>query len=68
MRSKEKQRHIATGKIQKSMKEEKVVGSNSASLFPARKRDAVTECTARRTTQGGWETKLDHELIPDTFT
>ena len=66
-------------KTRKSKSEEKVVGRISASLSPARKREAVTQCgargihhPARRITHGagivkGWEDKRDHGRI-DTLT
>ena len=67
-------------KTRKSKSEEKVMGFSSASLFPVRKRDAVTqdetrgliENPTRRRTQGagiikGWQDKRDSGRIPDTF-
>ena len=80
------QRHYIVGgvrkdrKTRKSSSEEKVMGFCSASLFPARKREAVTQGGTRRIdhltgrkTQGagiakGWEDKRDRGRIPDTFT
>ena len=68
------------GRTWKSTSEEKVVGFSSASLFPARRREAVTQDgirgidhSTRRRTQGagivkGWEDKRDRGRIPDTFT
>ena len=56
------------------------MGFSSASLFSARKREAVTKVEAiridyptRRITQGtsnvkGWVEKRDHGRIPNTFT
>ena len=68
-------------KTRKSRREEKVMGFTSASLFPVRKRDEVTqdetrgliEYPTRRRTQGagiikGWNGKEDRWRIPDTFT
>ena len=67
----------------KSRNEEKVAGFSSASLFPAKKRDAVThggtmepggiDHLTRRKTLGagivkGWEDKRDRGRLPDTFT
>ena len=58
----------------------KVVGSSSASLFTARKKEAVTQGgtrgidhPTRKRTQGvgivkGWEDNRDRGGIPDTFT
>ena len=64
------------------MSEEKVVGFSSASIFPAKKREAFTQGGTMKPgdrppdaeeTQGagivkGWEDKLDLGRIPDTFT
>ena len=67
-------------KTRKSRIEKKVVGISLASLFPARKREAITQGgtrgidhpTRRRTQVAGivrgWEDKRDHVRIPDTFT
>ena len=66
-------------KTQKSKSEEKVVGFNSDSPFPTRKREAVIKVgiriddMTRRKTQGAgtvkdWEDKRDCRRIPDTFT
>ena len=67
-------------KTRKSRSEQKVVGFSSAFLFPARKREAVTEggtrridhLTWRRSQRAGivkdWEEKRDGERIPDKFT
>ena len=67
----------------KSRSEEKEVGFSSASIFPVRKREAVTQGETieprgidhltQRTAQGagivkGWEDKRDRGLTPDTFT
>ena len=64
----------------KSRSEEKVAGFKTASLFPARKREAVTEGGTGgtdhptwRKTQGasivkGWEEKRDSGCISNTFT
>ena len=61
------------------MREERVVGSGSVFLFPARKREAVThggtsgiEQLTRRKTPGagtvyGWEEMRDRGHIPDPF-
>ena len=66
-------------KTRKRMSEEKVVGFSSTSLFPARKRKAVTkgrireiDHRARSRTQGAGtvkvgEDKRDLGRIPDTF-
>ena len=66
-------------KTRKSMSEEKVVGFSSASLFPARKRDVITQGgdrgidhSMRRKTQGdgtvkGWEGKRDRRCVPGRF-
>ena len=67
-------------KSRKSRSEEKVVSFSSASLFPARNREAVTQGGSRRIdnptwrgTQGAdivkvWEVKRDGRRIQDTFT
>ena len=67
-------------KTRKNRKEVKVADFSSASLFTARKLDAVTQCgtsgityPTRRRTQGagivkGWEDERDRGHIPDTFT
>ena len=60
-------------KTQKSRSEEKVVDFSSASLFTARKQEAVTNMInhpMQRKTQGvsiikGWEDKQDLGCIPD---
>ena len=64
----------------KSRSEEKVVGFNSAFLFPVRKWEAVTQGENHRDshptwmiTQGvgiikGWEDKRERVRIPETFT
>ena len=66
-------------KTQKSRGEEKLAGFNLASLFLARKQEAVTQGGARqidlpmwRRTKGahivkGWEDKRDRGCIADTF-
>ena len=63
-------------KTWKSRSEEKVVIFSSATLFPARKQEAVTQggtMLMGRKTQGAsiikcWEDKQDCRCIPDTFT
>ena len=70
-------------KTRKNRSEENVVWFSSASLFPARKREDVTQGgtmeprgidnLTRRKTQGagivkGWEDKRDRGAIPDMFT
>ena len=67
-------------KTRKSMNEEKAVSFSSPFLFPARKREAVTQCGTKgiyhpvsRKTQGagivkGWEDKRDCGWIPYAFT
>ena len=70
-------------KAWKNRNEEEVFGFTLASLFPARKREAVTlgwnhlitgiDHLTRKRTQGagivkGWEDKQDRGRIPDTFT
>ena len=87
LRSNHSRHNIAGGyekrkdiKTRRSRSEEKVVGFSSTSLFPTRKREAVTQNGTRgiyhlmwRRTQGtgiikGREDKRDHERIPETFT
>ena len=67
-------------KTRKSINEEKMVSFSSAFLFPARKREAVTQVGTRgidyfirRRTEGagidkGWEDKRDRGPIPHTLT
>ena len=67
-------------KTRKGRSEEKVVGFSSASLFPTRKWESVTQGGTRgidhlmrRRIRGagivkGWEDKWDRVCIPDTFT
>ena len=46
------------GKTRKSRSEEKVIGFNPTSLFPARKREAVTRedrSPTRKISQGAWK-------------
>ena len=68
-----------TGKHGKSRSEERVLGFSLTSLFPTRKRKAVTQGGRKgidqlmQRTQGagivkGWEDKQDQGCIPDTFT
>ena len=71
---------VCEEKRKENRSKEKVVGFSSASLFPARKREALTQggtrgidhLTQRRNQEAGvvkgWEDKRDSGSIQDTFT
>ena len=79
-RVRKREKREKTKKTRKTRREEKVVGFSSVSLFPARKREEVTQGGTReknhptwRKTKGAgivkaWEDKRDRGRISDTFT
>ena len=58
---KNKKENISDRRNIESRSEEKAVGINSASIFPARKTQGAGKVKR-------WEDKVDHERIQDTFT